>query len=354
VYPPARVAVVTFFKRGDDVTRTVTDCLCRLGYRATPCRYDALPRDVDVLFSHGPYGRLHRITAQLRSRPTDARPQWIHWNTESAPNLRLPWICMLLAGRLRARLDRLHDDGSGRAALLQIPPLGWLDRRWYKFRYIGEYAYALERGYMTLLVEFSNVFADLYRRHGWRCLYAPWGLLDGSHEALDLDRDLDVLWIGKRRTRRRSAMLDRLRTSLAARGATMTVVDGVEHPFVFGRERTLLLNRATVTLNVLPTWYDGALSYRFPLAAANRSLLVSEVTLPHAPHLVPNVHYGEAPADGLTEALLHYLHAPAERARIVAAAYRAVIDEHPFIDSVAAIMRALTQPPATAPAVAPL
>ena len=338
-----RVAVVTFFAESEDVTRTLTDCLCRLGYRATPCQHDALPRDVDVLFSHGPYGRLQRITAQLRSLPTDKRPRWIHWNTESPPNLRLPWISMLLAGRVRARLDRLHEGGSGRAALLRSPPLGWLDQRWRRFRYVGEYAYALERGYMTLLVEFSNVFADLYRRHGWRCIYAPWGLLNASHETLDLERDLDVLWIGKRRTRRRSAMLDGVRASLAARGATMMVIDGVERPFVFGHARTLLLNRAAITLNILPTWYDGALSYRFPLAAANRSLVVSEVALPHTPHLLPNVHYGEASPAELTDALLHYLHAPAERARIVAAAYRAIIDEHPFIDSVAAIMRALAQ-----------
>jgi hypothetical protein len=354
VSPPGRVAVVTFFEESDDVTRTVTDCLRRLGYDAAPGPFDKLPRDVDVLFSHGPYGRLHRVTAHLGSLPIDARPQWIHWNTESAPNLRLPWSCMLLAGRLRASVDRLHEDGSRRAALLRTAPFSWLDRRWHKFRYVGEYAYALERGYMTLLVEFSNVFADLYRRHGWRCLYAPWGLLNASHEALGLERDLAVLWIGKRRTRRRSAMLDRLRTSLAAHGATMLVVDGVEHPFVFGRERTRLLNRATITLNVLPTWYDGALSYRFPLAAANRSLVVSEVVLPHAPHLVPNVHYADASPDELSDALLHYLHAPAERDRIVAAAYRSVIDEHPFIDSVAAIMRALAQRPATASAAVPL
>ncbi len=344
---PRRVAVVTFFETGDDVTRTLTTCLQRLGYDAAPCRSDALPNDADVLFSHGPYGRLHRITAHVGSRPTGTRPRWIHWNTESAPNLRLPWSGMLLAGRLRAALDRLHENGSQRAALLlRTVPMNWLDQRWHKFRYVGEYAYALERGYMTLLVEFSHVFADLYRRHGWRCIYAPWGLLHASHEALDLERDLDVVWIGKRRTRRRSAMLDRVRTSLAARGTTMTVVDGVEHPFVFGRERTRLLNRATITLNVLPTRYDGALSYRFPLAAANRSLVVSEVVLAHAPHLVPNVHYVDAPPDRLTDALLHYLHAPAERERIVAAAYRAAIDEYPFIDSVAAIMRALAAVPA--------
>src|SRR5579862_6905745 len=221
VTTPGRVAVVTFLETSDDVTRTLTNCLQRLGYDAAPCRDDVLPNDVDLLFSHGPYGRLQRITAHLGSRPLGARPRWIHWNTESPPNLRLPWSGMLLAGRLRAALDRLHEDGSRRAALLlRSAPFSWLDQRWHKFRYVGEYAYALERGYMTLLVEFSNVFADLYRRHGWRCIYAPWGLLDASHEALDLERDLDVLWIGKRRTRRRSAMLDRVRTSLAARGAS--------------------------------------------------------------------------------------------------------------------------------------
>ena len=119
-------------------------------------------------------------------------------------------------------------------------------------------------------------------------------LLTDSHETSSCERDLDVLWIGKRRTRRRSATLDRSAPVSAARGATMHVVDGIEQPFVFGRARTVLLNRATITLNILPTWYDGALSYRFPLAAANRSLVVSEVALPHAPHLRPNVHYVEA------------------------------------------------------------
>lgn len=345
---PPRVAVVTFFAGGDDVTRTLADCLQRLGYQAAPCAYDDPAHDADVLFSHGPLGRLQHITAFLSRRSVEARPAWIHWNTESSPNLRLPWRCMLLAGRLRARLDRLHDDGSRRAALLRIPPLRWVDRRFYKFRYLGEYAYALERGYMTLLAECSNVFAELYRRGGWPCVYAPWGLLHDSHERLDLERDLDVLWIGKRRTRRRSAVIDRIRARLSACGTTMHVIDGIDQPFVFGRARTLLLNRATITLNVLPTWYDGGLSYRFPLAAANRSLVVSDVALPHAPHLRPNVHYVEALAGELVDAIRHYLHAPAERERIVEAAYRSVIQEHPFIDSVAAIMRAALQPPATA------
>ena len=345
---PARVAVATFSADSEDVTRTLTRCLCGLGYDAAACQYDALPHDVDVLFSHGPYGRLQRIVAQLRARPIEARPRWVHWNTESTPNLRLPWIFLRTLSRLRAGLDRLHDAGPVPAMLLGRTPLRIVDRRGRKFRYLGEYGYALEHGYMTLLIEFSNVFADLYRRHGWRCLYVPWGLLDDSHATAELRRDIDVLWIGKRRTRRRSAMLDAVRAQLAARGATLLIVDGVERPYVFGADRTRLLNRAAITLNILPTWYDGALSYRFPLAAANRSMVLSEVALRHAPHLLPNVHYAEAPAARLTEALLHYLHAGAERERIVEAAYRVAVDEHPFIDSVAVIMQALNEPAAVA------
>lgn len=63
----------------------------------------------------------------------------------------------------------------------------------------------------------------------------------------------------------------------------MYVVDNVENPFVFGEERLRLLNRLTITLNLLPTWYDHAFPYRFHLAAPNRSLVVSEPIPPHCP-----------------------------------------------------------------------
>ncbi|PJF45497.1 MAG: hypothetical protein CUN48_18585, partial [Candidatus Thermofonsia Clade 3 bacterium] len=127
---------------------------------------------------------------------------------------------------------------------------------------------------------------------------------------------IDVLWIGTRRTKRRSRLLDKVMGELAAYGKRVLIVDGSGGP-VYGEARTLLLNRAKIMLNLLPTWYDSALAYRWPLAAANRALLVTEDSLPHAPEFLPGEHYVAAPASQLTPTILDYLEHPEKREPIV-------------------------------------
>jgi hypothetical protein len=108
---------------------------------------------------------------------------------------------------------------------------------------------------------------------------------------------------------------------------------------VYGRERSELLGRAKITLNLLPTWYDSALAYRWPLVAASRSLLVTEESLPHAPEYRAGEHYVSAPVSSLVETICHYLDHPDKRAPIVERAYHAVMNEHSILDSVRRIMR---------------
>jgi hypothetical protein len=146
----------------------------------------------------------------------------------------------------------------------------------------------------------------------------------GSHpdwyDNLELDRDIPVLWLGKIVSKRRRRLLDTVRQGLHTRGIDMHVVDGVENPYVFGRERNILLNRTVITLNLLREEYDDN-SLRYFLAAPNRALIVSEPTLPHTPFM-PNVHLVEAPAERIPDTIAYYLANEQARMKIVEAAYQ--------------------------------
>jgi hypothetical protein len=105
----------------------------------------------------------------------------------------------------------------------------------------------------------------------------------------------------------------------------MVSVDGVEHPYVFGEERTILLNRTKIALNLLREEWDDN-SMRYCLAAPNRALIVTEPTLKHTP-LRPGVHLVEAPIDRMVDTICYYLEREEERQRIVDQAYQLVTTE---------------------------
>jgi hypothetical protein len=157
-----------------------------------------------------------------------------------------------------------------------------------------------------------------------------------------LERDIDVLWMGTRGTKRRSKLLDRVRSELEANGVRMYLADGKENPFIFGDERIHYLNRSKITLNITRTWYDDNFS-RIALAAPNRSLIVSEPVLPHCPSFIAGTHYVAAPVDSLAETTLYYLQHEEERVSIVESAYQLVMTKLLFRESIKSIMDAANQ-----------
>ena len=334
-----RVAVLHWYDDVDDLAQTVTRALTELGYRPFVAHYTSEALEgAHFLFTYAPWGRLQRVAAQLAKTPPQKRPFWVHWSTEDCPDIRLPGWVTVPVGRTLAWLDRWQEAEGLQGRLAHTAPLRWVNRRFHKFRYVGIYHHALNAGLMGLLVEYSKVYADYYNRAGIPARYAQWGLLDNSHRGdLRLERDIDVLWIGTRRTKRRSRLLDKVMGELAAYGKRVLIVDGSGGP-VYGEARTLLLNRAKIMLNLLPTWYDSALAYRWPLAAANRALLVTEDSLPHAPEFSPGEHYVAAPASQLTPTILDYLEHPEKREPIVERAYQVVMHGHSIVDSVRQIM----------------
>lgn len=335
-----RVTILHWAKNVDDVALTIAACLTRLGYSPSIKHYATDHYDdARFLLTYAPWGRLQHVTAVLERMSPDTRPFWIHWSTEDCPDLRLPKSLVRPVGHMLAWLDRLQDQQGIVGRLTQTAPARWVHDRGHKFRYVGMYEYAIKQGLMGLLLEYSSIYADYYENMGLPVHYARWGLIDEAREENpEVERDIDVLWIGTRRTRRRSQLLDRVIGQLNDLGKRTLVIDGVNHPPVYGQERAQLLNRTKITLNLLPTWYDSALAYRWPLAAASRSLLVTEESLPHAPEYRPGEHYVAAPVSSLVDTICYYLDHPQARAEIVERAYQAAMHGHSIQDSIQQIM----------------
>lgn len=339
---PYRVAVVEWSDH-DGIAKAIHDELIELGHQPVCFRFDdVIPSGIDVLFSFAPYGRLLPLLCQSASMPRQERPTIVHWSFESPPDPRIPRPLVSMIGGCRSWIDRLNDSHSVLVrALVSKAPLSIINKRMHSFRRVGEYLYAYRRRWLDVLADTSKIFARLYERHGLPAIYVPWGTSRNWYAELNLDRDIDVLWMGKRRTKRRSRLLDRLRSQLSAHGIQMYVADNTENPFIFGEVRTRFLNRAKICLNLLHRPHSHGFSMRFHIVAGNRCLVVSEPFLPHFSRYEEGKHYVSAPVERLAETIQYYLEHEDERLRIAENAHQLVTTELTFGNSIRAIMTAV-------------
>lgn len=340
---PGTVAIPHQNER-DGITEVISDELNALGYQPVHFQIGSLvPEKAEVVFSFGPYGKFLTIPRQLAKMHPDRRPIFVHWNTEGIPDLRIPWKIMSSIAGWRSWLGRVQDSRNGSAGIPGTERLSSLiESRMLRFRYLGDYYYAHRRGWLDIFADTSEIYAEIHRRHGLPTIVAHWGATAQWYKELGLERDIDVLWMGTRGTKRRSLILDRVRSELEANGIRMHVADGIENPFIFDDERIYYLNRSKITLNITRTWYDDNFS-RIALAAPNRSLIVSEPVLPHCPSFIAGTHYVSVPIDSLAEKILYYLQHEEERLRIVENAYHLVTTKLAFRQSIKSIMDAVNQ-----------
>jgi hypothetical protein len=320
----------------DGISEVISDELNALGYQPVHFPIGSLiPEKAEVVFSFGPYGKFLTIPRQLAKMPPDQKPIFVHWNTEGIPDPRIPWKIISSIAGWRSWLGRVQDSRTDR-----LFPL--IESRMLRFRYLGDYYHAHRRGWLDIFADTSEIYADIHRRHGLPTIVAHWGATHQWYKDLGLKRDIDVLWMGTRGTKRRSTILDRVRRELEAKGVRTHVADGKENPFIFGDERIYYLNRSKITLNITRTWYDDNFS-RIALAASNRSLIVSEPVLPHCPSFLAGTHFVSVPIETLAKTILYYLDHEDERLGIVENAYHLVTTKLVFRESIKSIMDAANQ-----------
>jgi hypothetical protein len=243
----------------------------------------------------------------------------------------------------RSWVGRVQESRNGSEKTPAIDKVfSRFEPRMYRFRYLGDYYYAYQQGWMDIFADTSAIYADFHSRHGLPTVFAPWGATPRWYDDLGLERDIDVLWMGTRGTKRRSQLLDRILGELETQGVRMHIADGENNPFIFSEERTYYLNRSKITLNFTRTWYDDNFS-RLTMAASNRSLIISEPILPHCPCFDAGTHYVTAPANMLATKILYYLEHEKERQLIVDSAYRLVTSELTFQESIKKIMNEVGQ-----------
>lgn len=313
----------------DGLAGDLAEELVELGHDVCVSVPADIPETIDVVVTYAPWGRMLDVTNRLRELKERRRsPVFLHWNLENPPDLSIPWPILRLVSGARINFDRLHDTRSSLVRrMLDAPPLTWLDRRMIKFRYLGEYYHISEEGWLNTLAETSLLFSGFHRRHGLNTCYVPWGTSPNWHQELNLERDIDVLWLGNRRTKRRSHLIDAIREKLRQQGFNMMVIDGVEHRFVFGEERIRLLNRVKIAVHLNMHWYDNSFHMRFHMIAGNRAMVVAERLPPHYTEYCDGLHYIASDSDRIVDQIVYYLTHEEERRAIAARAYELVTDE---------------------------
>jgi hypothetical protein len=148
---------------------------------------------------------------------------------------------------------------------------------------------------------------------------------------LQLERDIPVLFLGAMDVPRRQLLARRLRRA----GVELTAVGDWKDPRYWGDERTRLMNRAVITLN-LNRFRGNFPDTRFNLAAANRSLIVSEPVHRPDPYVAGQTHVEAEPED-LPAVLEHWLADREARARMISAAYETVTTQLRRERSIAAL-----------------
>jgi hypothetical protein len=332
------IAIVQWYER-DEIAEAIHFELKQLGHNPFCFAANtAVPAEADIVFTFAPYGRFLPIVHQLNQLPPAKRPLLIHWNTEGVPDPRLPWRVTRLLGATRSWLER--STYHRRPSAIRNSFLALLESRMLRFRYVGDYYYAHKKGILNLFSDSSAVYARIHSQHGLPTLFVPWGSSPLWYDNLNLERDIDVLWMGNRQGERRSNLIDEVREGLRKHGIEMYVADGQENPFIFREERLALLNRAKITLNITRTWYDDNFS-RFALAAPNRSLIVSERLLPHCPQYEAGVHYIATEPQNLANTIIYHLQNPDASIDIVDNAYKLSTSHLTFSNSIKKLLQAV-------------
>jgi hypothetical protein len=291
---------------------TVAVVLEQLGHRVQVAEdgpHDLSPFDVLLLW--GNPGYFPRLRRQLRGLSRERRPIVAALHAEPLPPPRASGL---------PRWSSLHLAEAAKILL----------RDW-RATDIYSNAFTLRRmmreGSIDLLFVMSREKMEYAREQGYPCWHVPYGYHPSFGRLLGLDRDVEVLFLGDTRPRRRRRLL----RSLSDAGIDVTVRGSWHDPSLWGERRTEFLNRTKIVVH-LQRYPGKVAAKRFILAMANGALVISEPVYRPQP-FVDGVHFVATPVERMPAVIRHYLTNADERERITAAAHQLVTNELTFAES---------------------
>jgi hypothetical protein len=249
-------------------------------------------------------------------------PPLIVWFTEQIPRPDFPSPVIYAAARIRCSLERLFYSQSAPHWVCDRKQVSVMFRRAGRLRALGEMLVLKQRGLLSLLCVFTDTNLCFLQRYELPVTLIPMGYHPQFGERLALERDIDIVFLGSTRDRRRRGFICELENKLSAKRITFVIKDGSpERGYAFGRERTILLNRAKIMLNIMRQPWDDPV-FRLLLAAPNGAMLLSEKLLPTSTGpFRPGEHFAMTNLADMVDAIEFYLAREDERQRIAECAY---------------------------------
>lgn len=288
-----------------------------LGFGHRFFRYDEpIPDGTDIVFVQGPYGSLRPLAAQLVTLPISTRPLLVYWFGESLQFLPSDFLTRR-AAKMFSELTRASLDNRWLRDPYSKSPAGFPFNKGHRLGFLGDIQWLHQRGLLDVLALCSTVYATYLNGLGIDSCVVPRGYHPRYGQLLGRERDITLLWMGKPRSKRRWNWINQLRRELESMGEIMHVYDGVENAFIFGEQRTQLLNRTQFVLNLNAYGPQDELSIRYFIAAANGAVVLGEPNANRYP-FIPGKHLVECPPEEMVEVITHYLRHPNEREQIAA------------------------------------
>lgn len=292
---------------------TTVEALAEVGFESRLVSDDDFEVSPDRIVYIGGNALWHkRALDRIRPLPREARPPVVVWHSEPLPFPRssgLPLASLTLReiGKIVLRDRRITDPYSNARHIRRLAREGIID----------------------LFTVATSVSYAFLKEEGIDVEYVPLGYHPVYGRLLDLERDIDVLFLGDLRVRRRNKILQRLRKE----GLEVHAVGDYSNPSYWGDSRTELLNRTKIML-ALARHRGQAADMRLFLGMANGAFVLSEpVYLPYP--FEPGRHYVEAQIEEMAETARRYLADDEARRRIAA-------EGHAYVTQKLTLKRSLT------------
>lgn len=300
----------------------VTSLLRQAGYKVTQIDNQRLNlKKNDILWIMDNANWFPLVCKQLAELPQKERPFTIIWQTEPLPppksaQMHNPRLHFREIVKIMLKHRQATDVYTNHARLCALK----------------------ERDIPDLLVVSTPARKQFLAENGFDSTYAPLGYHRSEYGYdMGLARDIDVLFLGALVIPHRKKLLK----TLQREGINLVIRGSWFDPAFWGENRTRLLNRTRIFLNLQR--YAGDLSgARFLLGMANKALVISEPV--YAPgEYIPGKHYVSASPDDMPRLIEYYLTHDEERECIASAGHELVTQELTMERSMNAILNLIEQ-----------